>query len=853
MSVCSKAIRTAVGDDVIGEAEATNILQRMENIAKARQAEKGIRMDEAIKEIAGEMRAGHDSLRLIDQRNRLLSLAATRAQVEKIVNSKQLYAIGYKRSLEQTWEKIYALERRFYAPFAAKLKELKLDRVFRNQQESKAFFDEAWNVESGGTAPVTQGDMGRRIFELMQFYVAQRKQRNAMLNMRGAFFSEDRVYGFMQSYSTEKVQALGATKGEARGAFLNLVSTMNIDPITYEGRDAALFWSNVFDNLYSGEHRATPHSIDIDKFSGVHGSLANKLSQNRLVWFADADSQWRWNETIGAGNYGEIMMREMGNAARSIGLMSDWGPNWRNNANLVWDTLAPMARDREDSAKQMKAFKGFNNDAYLRILSGESEIPNRPTLARWVSNITAFIHTAKMGAATIASIPDLVQVRHTMAVNGMGALDRFMAQLDVSTPKEILEGLSVVSNGFIGSLHNRFGLGPMSNGMARASHLLFEANFFNKWNDMNQEVTAKALSWWLGRHADVAFDALPEGLRTQLSKADIKAADWDAIRPTARTLPASEITPDAKKFVMLDTLGDIPDAAIDRILSDRGMNPTAANRTRARQDLDMRLSTYFSQQVNAALNTPDLRTKYITTFGGAQAGTLPRAVADLLMIFKSFPLSVALRMKRRAEDAGLFAGAWGEKQWSHVWQQSQLVAWSAVAGYAAMTTRDYLNGRTRRHLLDEDGNPNLSVYLAALGKGGGLGIMGDFMFSEYDRQYKSALNTFAGPAFGLIDPLGALYTGARRQLAGEATNEHPVGELFNLASNNLPFANLFYVKPVLNAFVFYNIREALSPGVLRRAEKTAREQNYQDFWIEPSEIADIPISEPGKKLETIFK
>ncbi len=861
MSDCTKAIRTALGDETISDAQAANLLQRMENLARARAAENGLRIDQAIKEIAGELRAGEESMRLIDRRNRLLSTAAMRQKLETIMNGDKLWAKSLNDALALTNDHFRAFEHRFQAPFDAKLKELGLSDVFRKGQYSKEFFLEAWNAGAGGKTPVTPGEMGKKIHDLMMFYVEQRRQRNALLNRAGAYYPEHENYGFLQSYSQQRLHALGGKmddghKSRTRSAFFNLVATVNIDPRTYQGRDPAKFWSNVFDNLYADTHiDEAPDRVKVDRFTDVHGSLANKLSQRRLIWFADAESQWMWNQAIGAGGHNELMMREMTHAARSLALMTDWGPNWRNTVNLVNDHLRALAVDRNDSAKQEAALKGFGLEGRLRILSGEADIPRRPTLAKWTRNAITFFHTAKMGAATIASYGDVVSVYTTLGRNGMGALDRFGRQMTMNTPREVLEGVHVVSNSLAGSLQNRFGVGEVSGGLARASHALFQLNFFNRWNDMNQEVTASSLSWWLGRNADLPHEKLPEGLQTQLAGAGIKAGEWEALRKTARTVSSEageHLDPGNMRFVLADQLDQIADADIDAIISSRGLTVNAANRTRVRDDLDLKLSTYFTQQVDAALNVPNLETRYVTTLGGQQAGTFPRAVADFGMIFKSFPISVALRMKKRVEDAGLLKGAWGDKQWSLFWNQAQLIAFSGVAGYMSMLTRDLLNGRTPRALIDENGVPNASVWLSALAKGGGLGIMGDFLFSEYDRQYKSALSTLAGPAFGLVDPLGALYTGTKRLMSGEEVKEKPLSEAFQLATNNLPFANLFYIKPILNAFIFWNVREALSPGVLRRSEKSAREMNYQDFLIEPSEIADIPITEPGRKLEAMF-
>lgn len=858
MSRCSEAFIKAVGEGLISKEQADKLVNEMRNAAARRKAAKSLSDTEALAEIAGEMKAGADAANKIMQRNRLLSLSAVRERYAQASKNPKLSS-GLRDALETTSDIATALERRFMSRFDKKLSALGLDGVFRSQKMGAEFYAEAWNVGSGGTKPVLDTETGRAIHELMKFYVSERSQRNAMLNRRGAYFPEHDDYGFMQSYSTERVRALGGKriddghKARAREGFLRLVSNLNFDPRTFEGRDVKLFWNDVFDNLYSGRHIDGPPELDIDAFSGVHGSLANKLSTRRLIWFADSASQYAWNQAIGSGGYAEIMMREMGGSARSLALMTEWGPNWKNNVDVVATALKDAAVSMADSAKQTDALNAFNLKGYISLLSGEADIPKRPTLAKVMKEIVAWTHVTKMGGATIASIPDLVMVHDTMAANGISRLDALGAQLNLRhASPDVLQALNVVSHSFIGSLHNRFGASQFGNITSRAAHRLFELNFFNRWNDMNMEVAAKTMSWWLGKNSHLEFDALPAPLKANLERADVRRADWNAIRSVAAAVDVPEGLRAGEKYVLVDSLRDLPDLVIGDIATERGLKPTPANLRRTRDDVEMRLSTFYSQQVDDALNTPGLATKYITTFGGAQSGTFPRAVADLLMIFKSFPISVALRMKRRAEAAGVLSGSFGPAQRSFMWRKAQMMAAATVAGYVAMTTRDLLNGRTRRQLFDENGNPNATVFLSAMSKGGGIGIFGDVLFSEYDRQYKSALNVFAGPVVGMADQLGSIYTNARAAaMGGEATS---VGsDLFNVATSNLPFGNLFYVRPILNNFLFYNIREALSPGTLRRAERTARQMNYQDFYIEPSAIADIPVSEPGRKIKAIVE
>lgn len=858
MSDCTKAMRSAVGDDVLTEAQATDILTRMQNLANARARERGIRYDEAIKDIAGEMAAGQEAMRVIDRRNRLLSIAAYKRQHKAIMESKSPMGKALRQALEFTDDKASALKSRFRGPVAAKLEEFGLTRDFQAQRYSKEVWEEIHNVERGGTSPVMPGETGQKIHEFLKWFSTEsRAERNAMKKRYGAYFQERPDYGFRQTYSRQRLHDMGGKmddghKARTKKAFLDLVNSVRFHPDTLAGRDPDLFWNDVFTNMYGETHWEAATEVDVDRFNGVHGSLANRLSEGRLIHFADAESQWRWNQAIGSGDYFEALMREIDGDAKSIALMSEFGPNWKNTIETLYRDLQAEAKDREDSAKQEKDLKGLNLKGYLGVLSGEANIPTNPTASKFIQEVKSWLYLSKMGGVTLSSFGDVAMVNNQLAINGMHAMDRAASMLDVRGNPEIHEGINVVANGFAGSIANRFGVEGMSAFSSRASHLMSTLNFFNKWNDTWQEVTAKTLSWWLGRQSNLGFDALPSGLRQQLSNARITAAEWDAMRKTAGPLDAGPLDPESKKFLLIDRMDQVDDAAVDRVIAGRGLTVSEANRRRVRDDLEFKLSTYYTQQVHSALNIPDLRTKYVVTGGGARAGTLPRSVFDLLMVFKSFPISVALRMKQRAEQAGLRAGKWGEQQWSYLWSQARLIGAATLAGYLSMSTKDLLNGKTRKRLLDDDGNPNLSVYFEAMQRGGALGIMGDVLFNEYDRQYKSVLGTFAGPALNILDPLGAAATGVRRMASGEETRDKPLSDAFNLAQNNLPFGNLFYVKPILNAFVWWNIKEALSPGILKRVEKHTRDLSYQDYYIEPSEIGEIPFSEPGRKIEAIL-
>jgi hypothetical protein len=139
--------------------------------------------------------------------------------------------------------------------------------------------------------------------------------------------------------------------------------------------------------------------------------------------------------------------------------------------------------------------------------------------------------------------------------------------------------------------------------------------------------------------------------------------------------------------------------------------------------------------------------------------------------------------------------------------------------------------------VDEGGDINWDVWIMSLQRGGGLGIYGDLLLSEYDTQYRHALSTLAGPVFGQIDPLAAMGSKAMGAATGKegVRAESLLYDAEKFAEGNIPYSSLFYVKPVLDYFIFWNLKEMASPGVLKRTERSVKDKNHQDFWVTPSE------------------
>ena len=86
------------------------------------------------------------------------------------------------------------------------------------------------------------------------------------------------------------------------------------------------------------------------------------------------------------------------------------------------------------------------------------------------------------------------------------------------------------------------------------------------------------------------------------------------------------------------------------------------------------------------------------------------------------------------------------------------------------------------------------------------------------------LETASGPTIGTAADLIQLLGKSRDALAGKVTGEEakaPYADALNLALQNNPvfYANLFYIRPALDFLFLDSLREAVSPGYMKRQTK----------------------------------
>ena len=154
---------------------------------------------------------------------------------------------------------------------------------------------------------------------------------------------------------------------------------------------------------------------------------------------------------------------------------------------------------------------------------------------------------------------------------------------------------------------------------------------------------------------------------------------------------------------------------------------------------------------------------------------------------------------------------------------AQNIVAATVIGYMSMTITDILKGKSPRDPSDP------RTWAAAMAKGGGLGIYGDFLFGEMRNRYgRGVLSTMVGPSLGSFSGL--------MDLIGRFKSGDPLGPAsLRFAQYNMPFGNVFYTKLALDYLVLWQIQEWMTPGAMERMVKGTERNTGQDYWVNPVE------------------
>lgn len=649
---------------------------------------------------------------------------------------------------------------------------------------------ELWAVRDPTSARPTNNAQAVSVARIIDKYL---EALRGQLNDAGAWIG--RLDNYIVRQSHDQLLVRGDGSAAAFQAWRDMIEP-RLDPRTFDGiDDRARFLRNVWEALASGEHETT-NSATLAGFAGP-GSLAKRVSQERVLHFRDADAWWEYNEKFGHGAVIDTVFHTIEKNTRDLALMRALGTNPEAMYQGWIDRMVTAARDRGDfdTVDKLRGKRfGDTNARVLDVLTGKADLPAGGTLAKIGSGIRMMESLAKLGGVVLSSIPDLAVNAAMLRHNGIGLFDSYARQMMELLPKgnapetrAVAEQLGVGLDHMLGQVMHRFQAEDGAMGkMSAAARMFYKLSGLTYWTDSLKSSAGLMLANNLAERVATGFADLPPLMRNSLTRYGIDAGDW------ASLAAERQIAADGRHYIL------------PAEMADRG--------------LAGKIQSYITDQVREGMTEPTAYNRAFATFG-TQRGTMAGELVRLMMQFKQYTVtyldrSVGRELSRDGLDPGGIA---------------HLIVATTALGYLSMTLKELAKGREPRS--PEHPGDYAKLVMAAMTQGGGLGIYGDFLFGEANRMGGGAIATLAGPAAGTLEDVHKVLMSIRDQTG------HPWAEGINLVKNNAPFINLFYSRMALDHLIMFRAQEWANPGYLRRYEQRVRKENAQTFWLSPSTFA----------------
>lgn len=477
---------------------------------------------------------------------------------------------------------------------------------------------------------------------------------------------------------------------------------------------------------------------DFTAMPAIGKKMARKGSEQRFLYFKDADSWIAYQSKYGRGDIFTTLTGWIDAKANDIAMMEVFG----TNPNTAYDALKnQIEKELSKEGKSLTQTQRSFSDRTFSVISGQTNEGNLTSLADFMTAIRNLLTASTLGSAFLSSLSDIGTTAITTAYNGMGATKVLARQLSLMNPANEADRVLAVRMGLIaeawkGRAHsaNRYADVYGTGVTAKIAEGVMRASLLSPWTDAGRKAFGMEFGGMLADNFGKSLDELDSPIKKAFSTYGITEADWNTFRKT------KPLDHKGAKFA----------------------------------DMTQEGGTKFHQMIlsemDFAVPTPDARVKAITT-GGTGRGTVAGQAWRSVMMLKSFPITIASTHFYRAAYQSTAGG-----KAAYV---GAFVASATVLGGLALQVKDLAAGREPRPA------DNLEFFSAAMAQGGGLGIFGDFLFSDVNRFGGGPISTAFGPTGELFEKSLSLTVGNVQQaIKGEETNV--LGEAASFAKRYTP-------------------------------------------------------------------
>ena len=510
--------------------------------------------------------------------------------------------------------------------------------------------------------------------------------------------------------------------------------------------------------------------------------LSRKGGERRFLYFKDADSWIAYQNKFGRGDVFTTLTDHMNSMANDVALMEVFGPNPESTFRAL--------RAKAESQKALTNSEKWLSESIYNNVSGKLNQGELTGLADFMQSTRNLLTAAFLGKAFLSAISDEGFTALTANFNNIPAFKVISRKLSLLNPANEEDRIFATKIGLISenvmraSSGNRYsdiyGTG-MSTKIAEG---VMRASLLQPWTEMGRKAFGMEFSSMLADNFGKSLDQLDDAVKRAFNTYGIKEKDWDLFRSS------KPLDHKGAKFAdMLEPGGD-------------------------------KFHQMVMSETDYAVPTPDARVTAITT-GGLGRGTIEGQAWRSVMMFKSFPLTIAYTHLYRLFA---FQATNGQK----IQYAGLLLASTTVLGGIALQAKDIAAGKEPRRM------DNIKFFAAALAQGGGLGILGDYAFSDVNRFGGGIVETAFGPTGQLIDDIEELTVGNLQEaVRGEETNV--LGESARFAERYTP--DIWQTHLLKNA-LFDQIEMLADPNARKKYNRIVRkrQKDYeQGYWWKPGE------------------
>ncbi|CAN5348880.1 hypothetical protein BH10PSE12_BH10PSE12_18810 [soil metagenome] len=570
---------------------------------------------------------------------------------------------------------------------------------------------------------------------------------------------------------------------------------------------------SVFDTISTeGWNAVEPSGVPIN------GKVANRRDDPRYLAFKDADAWLEYQGKFSKGTPFDVMLDYMHGMSRDIAMMEVLGPN--PGATMRWMEQMIQKRAAEQDAvngngklsqKATSAVK-LSRDMYAQ-LSGQATAPVSGPWANGMAATRSFLVSSQLGSASLSATTDLGFQKVAAKFTGLPVTGVMKNYLKLFRPTATADQKLAVRLGLIAENWSTMALaqarytdevaGPEIS--RRLADFTLRASLLSPWTQAGKWAFGMEFMGSLADNRGNGFDGLSAPLRATMKRYGISAEEWDIIRatPLYTHKRATFLRPDD-----LATRKDIP-PGIAGDLTTRVLEMVQTEQMWAIPESTVRGRAYLLSDVRP----------------GTVAGEALRSTA----MYKGFGVSLAYMQAKRSMSA--------KGKMAKAGYAANLLIATTIMGALAMQLKNIAKGKDPVDMTDQHAG---AFWGAAILQGGGMGIYGDFLFSDINRFGGGLGDTVAGPVVGLASDVRNLTIGNAAQIPGEGPT-NAGRESINMARRYTPaIGSLWYTRLAYERILLDQLQKEVDPHYQDRfhaMEAKARKEMDQEYWWRPGEMA----------------